>query len=390
MPESRTGRGGARWRSLLERSPLWREHSFLKLWAGQSVSLTGSAITTLALPLTAIYTLHAGAAQIGVMKTLLWLPYILVSLHAGAWSDRRRRRPVMIAANLGQAVILSAIVVLAVGHLLTLPLLFGAVFVTGTLTVLFDVSYSAYLPSLVDRTSLINANSRLQASAAVAQIGGPGLGGLLVQLVTAPVALLADAVSFVISVLSLLWIRDPEPVPEQEAGQAGTLAQIRTGLTVVLKDPLLRALVGTSAFFNFFAQWMSVLLLLFAVHVLGLSAGLIGLAIGTSAIGALIGSVAAGPASRRLGVGPAIMACVAGECLVMLLIPAAPAGHHALAAVIIAVAIGISGMGSAMSSIVGTSIRQVVTPGHLIGRMTATYRLVSFGVIALGALCGGA
>jgi MFS family permease len=380
------GRGGIRGRAT---SPLWREPSFLKLWAGQSVSLTGSAVTSLALPLTAIYALHAGAEQVGLMKTLLWLPYVLISLHAGAWSDRRRRRPVMIAANIGQATVLAGIVVLAIEHLLTLPVLFVAVFLAGSLTVFFDVSYSAYIPALIGRDLLIPANSRIQASASVAQIGGPGLGGLLVQLVTAPVALLADAISFIVSALSLLWIRDREPAPAPRPGEAGTLAQIRTGLAVVLKDPLLRALVGTSAFFNLFAQWMSVLLLLFAVHVLGLSPGVIGLVAGSAAVGALIGSLQAGKASRRLGVGPAVLACVAVECVVMFAIPFAPAGHPVVAALMLTAALAVSGLGSAMSSIIGTSIRQTVTPQHLIGRMTATYRFVSFGVIALGALCGG-
>ncbi len=372
------------------RSPIWAQRSFLKLWAGQSVSLVGSAVTSLALPLTAIYTLHVTSAQLGVLKTVQWLPYIFFSLHLGAWTDRRRRKPLMIGANLGQAVILTGIVVLALTHVLTLAALVVAVFITGGLTVAFDLSYNAYLPSLVDLDLLIQANSRLQTSASVAVIGGPGLGGVLVQLLTAPVALLADAASYVVSVASLLWIKEPEPVPVvKSADGPGVTAQIKTGLKVVLGDPLLRALVGTSAFFNLFAQWMSVLLVLFAVRVLHLPAGEIGLMVGTPAVGALVGSLLANRVSKRLGIGPTVMSCVVFECAVLLVVPFVPASHPAVAAVMIAVALALSGIGSALSSIVGISVRQSVTPPELYGRMTATYRFVSFGVIALGSLFGG-
>jgi MFS family permease len=379
------GRRGAR----AVRSPLWHKPDFLKLWAGQSVSLMGSSVTSLAIPLTAIYTLHAGAEQIGVLKTLQWLPYLLVSLLVGAWSDRHRRRRVMIGVNVAQALVMGTIVTLGVTRLLTLPILYVAVFAAGTLTVFFDLSYSAYVPAVAGRDLLVPANSRLQASASVAQIAGPGLGGLLVELVTAPVALIADAASFVFSAASLLWIRDREPAPRPHPGEAGVLSQVRIGLVVVLKNPLLRALVGTSAFFNLFSQWMAVLLILFAVRDLGLHPGTIGLVTGSAAVGALAGSFLAGPASRRFGIGVSVMGSVVGECVVLLAVPFAPASHPALAAVLIAAVLAASGLGSALSSIVGTSVRQAVTPQHLIGRMTATYRFVSFGVIALGALCGG-
>lgn len=373
----------------LGRSPIWAQHSFLKLWGGQSISLVGSAVTSLALPLTAIYTLHADAAQIGVMRTVQWLPYILFSLQLGAWTDRRRRKPLMIGANLGQAIMLSTIVTLAVTHVLTLPILVGAVFVTGTLTVTFDLSYNAYLPSLVDRDLLLPANSRLQTTASIAVIGGPGLGGVLVQALTAPVALLADAASYLVSIASLLWIREPETAPEVSPDTPGMLGQIRVGLAVVLKDPLLRSLVGTSAFFNLFSQWMSTLIVLFAVRDLHLAASVIGLMVGTPAIGAVAGSLLAGRVSKWLGIGPSVMACVVLECGALLVVPFAPVSHPGVAAVLIAVMLAASGLGSALSSIVGISVRQVVTPPSLYGRMTATYRFVSFGVIALGSLFGG-
>ncbi len=376
-------------RKLALTSPLWHKPGFLKLWAGQSVSLMGSAVTGLALPLTAIYVLHVNAGQIGVLKTLQWLPYIVISLFVGAWSDRHRRRPVMIAVNLGEALVLGVIVALAKLGALSLPILFVAVFITGSLTVFFDVSYTGYIPTLVGKDDLLGANSRLQSSSAVAQISGPAIAGLLIQLVTAPLALLADAISFVVSVASLLWIREREAAPERPTTKIGVISQIKAGLVVVVKDPVLRALVVTSALFNLFAQWINVLFLIFAVRTLGMSAGVIGAIASGAAVGALLGSLSAGMLSRVFGVGRAYMASVAGECLVLLAVPFVPSHHVAFAAIVMALAFAVNGAGSAISSIGSNAIRQAVTPQHLIGRMTATNRFISYGVIAIGALVGG-
>lgn len=370
-------------------SPLWHKPGYLKLWGGQSVSLLGSSVTTLALPLTAILTLHADAAQIGVMKSLQWLPWIFVSLWVGAWSDRRRRRPIMVGADIGQVIILGGIVGLALGHMLSLPVLFVAVFALGVMTVCFNLSYSAYVPFIAGRDLLVPANSRLQASASVASIAGPGLGGLLVELLTAPVALIADAASFVVSAISLLWIRETEPAPVRPPERMSVIAQIGIGISLVFKDPLLRALVGTSGFFNLFIQWISALLVLFMVHDLRLNAGIIGLLVTCQSVGALTGSFLSGVASRRFGIGRTIMGAVVCECLVMLAAPLAPASHRALAAVMIGAVLFVNGMGSTLSGIIGTSVRQAVTPQQMIGRMTAAFQFVGFGVVALGALGGG-
>jgi MFS family permease len=353
------------------------------------VSLLGSSVTTLALPLTAIYTLHAGAAQVGIMKTLQWLPWILVSLWAGAWSDRHRRRPAMIGADIGQALVLGAIVALAAARLLTLPVMFGAVFCLGTLTVFFNLSYSAYVPFIAGRDLLVPANSRLQASASFAAVAGPGLGALLVETLTAPVALVADVASWLVSAASLLWIGQTEPPAARPAAAATLRAQIGAGLSVVFASPLLRALMGTSGFFNLFIQWMNTLFVLFMVHDLGLRTAAIGLMVSCQSAGALAGSFLSSPASRRFGIGPAFMWSVVCECLVMLGAPLVPAGHHLLAAVLIAAVLFINGLGSTVSGIIGTSVRQAVTPPGLIGRMTAAFQFVGYGVVALGALCGG-
>jgi len=359
------------------------------LWAGQSVSLLGSSVTTLALPLTAIYTLHADAAQIGVMKTLQWLPWILVSLWVGVWSDRHRRRSAMIAADFGQALVLAAIVALALAHLLSLPIMFVAVFCLGTLTVFFTLSYSAYVPFIAGRDLLVPANSRLQASASFAAIAGPSLGALLVELLTAPVALVADIASWLVSAASLLGIRKTEPAPDRPPGKPSVRAEIQAGLSLVFSNPLLRALMGTSGFFNLFIQWMNTLFILFMVRDLGLHPTTIGLMVSCQAAGSLTGSFLSSPASRRLGIGRAFMVAVVCECLVMFVAPLAPVGHRLLAALMIGSMLFVNGLGSTVSGIIGTSVRQAVTPLGLIGRMTAAFQFVGYGVIALGAVAGG-
>lgn len=368
--------------------PLLRNRSFVKLWAGQSVSLLGSSVTTLALPLIAIYTLHAGAEQVGLLKAVLWLPYLLIALWAGAWCDRHRRRRVMIVANAGQALAIGSIAVFALTGALTFPLLLVAVFAAGCLAVFFDLSYNAFVPSIVARTRLVPANSRLQSSASVAQIAGPGLAGLLVQFFTAPVALLADAASFVVSVVTLWWIRGSEP-PAPRPDEGGVWSQIRVGLAIVIRNPLLRALTGNAAVFNLFAQWMAALLVLFEVRDLGLRPGTIGLVAGAAAAGALAGSMLAGAATRSLGVGRALLTAVIGGSVVLLAVPFVPAGHPVLAAVMLAAVLSVSSAGTAMSSVVAISVRQAVTPRHVIGRMTATYKFMTYGLITVGALGGG-
>jgi MFS family permease len=353
---------------------------FGKLWAAQSVSAFGSQITLLALPLTAISTLHAEAWQVGLLGTAEWLPFLLLALPAGVWGDRRVRRPVLVAADLGRALVLAAVVVAAVTGALTFPLLLILTFVFGAGTVFFEVFYYSYLPSLVGADALLGANSRLQASESVAQIGGPGLGGLVIQAVTAPVALLADAVTFLLSGLALASIRARERTPQ--TADVPVIPQLREGLAFSVRNRLVLTLLGTAAICNFFLQWIMVLFTLFCVRERHLDAGLIGLILAAGAVGGLAGSAVTTPLARRFGLGPVTLWTVAGECAALTLLPA---GSTAL------MAAGWFGCGfsAAISRVVSISIRQSVTPPPLLGRVNATHRFVSYGVIALGTLAGG-
>ncbi len=218
------------------------------MWAGQSVSVFGSAITQLALPLTAVTLLNATPAQMGLLNAAQMLPFLLVALVAGAWVDRRRRRPIMLLADIGRAVCLALIPLSLWLGWLRMEVLYVLVFGIGVLTVIFDVAYYAFLPSLVRREHLVEGNSKLEVSNSVAEIGAPGLAGWLVQVFTGPVALLIDAASFAVSAVMLAWVRITEPEPQPRVAGAPNLVQeIREGLGVVLGNRMLWSIAGCTA-----------------------------------------------------------------------------------------------------------------------------------------------
>jgi MFS family permease len=361
---------------------------FNLLWTGTSVSFVGAEITALALPLLAVYTLDAGPTTLGLLGSATWVPYVLFALLAGAWGDRIRRRRVLIAADLVRGVLLGAVVVLALTGTLSVPLLLGLAFLVGVGNVFFEVFYYSYVPTLVDREALLGANSRLQASESTAQVAGPGVSGLLVQFLGAPLAVLADAVSFLFSGAMLSRIRKAEPVPEA-TDDGPIFRQIRAGISLTWRNRILLTLVGTAAICNLTAQWIIVLFPLFCVQMLHLDAGLIGLIISTGAIGSLLGSAACGAITKRLGIGQASLWTLFGECVGFLLMPFAPADNDWVAVPMLIAGWFIVGFSAAVSRIISISVRQTVTPQNFLGRVNATHRFVSYGVVAVGTLAGG-
>jgi MFS family permease len=365
-----------------------RYPAFFKLWVGETVSLFGSQITTLALPLTAVLTLQATPAQLGVLNAARYAPFLLVTLFAGVWVDRGRRRPVLVGANLGRMVLLLLIPLAAVSGLLRVEYLYVVAFLVGVLTVFFDLAYQSFLPSLVRREHLVWGNSRLQASASTAEIGGPGLGGVLVELVTAPFALLFDALSFLVSAISLALIRAPESTPTPPADRGGLRAEIGEGLRVTFGNRYLRAIAGEAATFNLFEQAILTLFVLYATRELGMGAGVLGLTIATGGVGALVGSLVAGYAASRFGLGAALVGSMTLACVAPLLIPLT-GGDLAVAVPLLLLAFLAYGIGLGISSVHAVSLRQAVTPDGLLGRMNASYRFLVYGAIPLGALFGG-
>ena len=264
---------------------------FGRLWVGQTVSLIGTQVSFLAIPLTAALTLGATPLQMGFLGASQWLPFLLVGLPAGAWIDRHRRRPIMILADLARAASLGMVPMTAAFHVLSLPLLYASVFATGTLQVLFELSYQSYVPALVGRDRLMRANSRIQASMAGSEVGGPGIAGLLTQLVSAPTAVLVDALSYLVSAGSIARIRTSEPSPAVKPSPAGrTHAQnlrqsISDGLRTVAMDSVLRALAAEAALYNLFYTAVLTLLILFGTRDLALSPGLLGAVLALGAVG---------------------------------------------------------------------------------------------------------
>ncbi|MYS19642.1 Transmembrane secretion effector [Streptomyces sp. DvalAA-14] len=371
-----------------ERGGVLANRDFTKLWGGETVSLVGSQVTDMALPLTAILTLHATAFGIGLLNVARYAPFVLVSLFAGVWFDRRRRRPTLIVSNLGRAVLIGLIPLAHAFDLLSMTLLYAVGFTAGLLTVLFDIGILSYVPGLVDKRYLAEANSKITVSYSVAGIAGPGLAGFLVGALSAPVALTVDAVSYLVSAAALSRIRRTEPAPELPDVQPSVFSSIAEGLRTVIGSRILRHLATQSATFNLFENVMTTIFLVYAVRVLGLSPTQLGFVVGAGSVGALLGAMLASRIGDRLGFGQTLrlstlIACVSPLALL------APQGSGAVSLLVIGAALAVHGFHLAIFNINALTLRQTVTPTRLLGRMNASYRLVLFGTVPIGALLGG-
>ncbi|MEU5445346.1 MULTISPECIES: MFS transporter [Streptomyces] len=372
------------------RPSLWANTDFTKLWIGQTASLVGAQISDLALPLTAVFALHATSQQVGLLSTAIRLPYLLVALFVGVLVDRLGRRHLMMGADLGRALILGMIPFLYWLHTLGLSLLYVIGFLAGCGTVLFDVAAQAYLPRLVDRDDIALGNSRLGSAQSAATIGGPALGGVLVQWLTAPVAVCAASFSYLLSVLNVWLIRHRETAAEPSSGSgvAGTLRQIRDGLKLVLYNEPLRAMSLMAAVFNLSFTAFEVVFVQYMPHDLKLTAGEIGLVMAALGPGFLVGAMFAARLPKRLGYGRALLltACVANVVMPLIAL-LGPWGFLTVGALMV-INFLFASFGVANTVAVMT-IRQSITPDHLQGRVAATNRFVAMGVAPLGALLGG-
>jgi MFS family permease len=364
---------------------LLRERDFRRFWAGQTISLFGDQVTLLALPLVAVLALHANAAQMGYLGGAELIPNLLFSLHAGAWVDRRgRRRQMMLATDLGRAALLATIPIAYAFDVLTFAQLYVVGFLVGTLSVLFFVSYNTLFVALVPRERYLEANSVLNGSRALSYVGGPSVGGLLVQALSAPGALVVDAVSFVASALALKSISPVEP-PTEKAERG----HLKAGIRYILGSPIVRASLLATATINFFNFVFWALFILYATRTLGVGPGALGLVLGAASVGGVIGSIVTGRISRRIGVGPAfILGCVLFPAP-LVLVPLAGGGHWRILAFLFA-AEALSGFGVMILDITAGSIKAALVPDRLRARVTGAYMVVNYGVRPVGALLGGA
>jgi MFS family permease len=376
-------------RSLRPRGGLWGHADFMRLWTGQTISEFGSQVSGLAIPWVAAVGLHASPFAFSLLGVVGLLPFILFALPAGVWVDRLRRKPILIVGDAARAVLLAvipvlwALDVLAIWHLLVIS------FVVGVLTVFFDVAYQSYLPSLVDREQLVEGNAKLQLTVSTANVAGPGVAGALIAAITAPYAIVVDAISFVVSTAFMIPIRRPEILPERSEGapKPRMLPELKEGLAFVVRHPHLRAIAACTGSSNFFGAIGFTIALLYLVRTLHLSSFEVGFYFAMFGAGSIVGALAANPVQRAIGVGRAIVLPALLFPVFGFSVPLAPTGFPL--PVLIAGAL-VGGYSQVAYNITQVSLRQAITPERLQGRMNASMRWIVWGTLPLGQLAGGA
>ena len=368
---------------------LWHHRDFRNFWAAQTISQFGSQVDDLALGLVAVIVLDATAFEVAVYGTLNFLPFILFTLPAGVWVDRLPRKPILVIGDLGRFAVLLTIPVAYALDALTLWQLYAVAFLTGVFTVFFDVAYQSYLPSLVERKDIGEGNSKLEITRSTAQLAGPGLGGALVEILTAPYAVLVDAFSFLASGTLLLRIRKrEEPLPAAPSETKPSLrAELKEGLKFVLGNPNLRAQAGCTATANFFFNVTFAIYLVYLVRELELSPGVIGLLFGVGSVGSLLAALTTTRISSRFGIGPTTIAVSLLYLPAMLLIALAPAGFPLPFLVLGGILLGFV---IVVYNITQVTYRQAICPPRLQGRMNSVMRFIVWGTIPIGTLLGGA
>lgn len=365
------------------------QRDFRLLWAGDTVSAVGDAVTGIALPLVALGELHATTAATAGLAGVGYLPMLVLGLPIGAWVDRLARRPLLLASNALAAVAVGSVPAAAAADVLTFTQLVVVSLLLGATQVITQTAASAFLPEVVPRDRLVEANGALQASASAAQIGGPSVAGLLVQALTAAGALVVDAVSFAAATAALAVVRTrpgTRPTPGHRS-RGALVREIRDGLRHVFADPILRVLVVNAAVANLALSAAFALLVPFLSRTVGLSAGLLGLLVGLGSAGGVLGAACAGRLARRFGTGRVVLVGVAGSTPFGLLIPLAGPGPRLL---LVVAGLFVLTVGLGLYNVTVVSYRQAATPPELLGRVTAAMRVVQQGVMPLGAALAAA
>ena len=367
---------------------LWGHPDFRRFWTGQTLSFFGSEVTLLALPLTAVVTLDASGVEMGLLAAAGISPALVAGLFAGALVDRTRRRPILIAADLGRAAVLGSVPVVYLLDWLSVWYLCLVAFLAGVLTTFFDIAHASLLPSIVRREQLVEGNSKLEISRSGALILGPGLAGLIVYLLTAPIAILIDSFSFVLSALALGRVRAVEARPERFEPRRSLLADVREGVGVIARSPLLWTMGNSLGVYNLFAGMFSAVYLLFVTRELDVPPAAVGIIFGIGGLGFPVAALSARRVADSIGVGPTIVwgACVSDAAF--LLVPLAT-GPVVMAVAMLTFARLVATLGGPVTSINQISLRQAITPDRLLGRVNGTMRFVSLGLAPLGALVGG-
>ncbi len=366
---------------------LWRHRPFVTFWSAATISLFGSQITLLALPLTAVLMLHASAGQMGALTALEMLPALALSLFAGVLVDRLHRRPLLVAADLGRAALLALVPLAALLGMLRIELLYPIALLNGALNLVAELAAGAFLPALMAREQILEANGKLAAITSVAEVAGPGLASFCVQILTAPIALVLDVLSFLVSGLLLRSLRVIEP-PLPDAAQHNLLREMRAGLQIILRERVLRPIALTSLTMNLFGGAFDALVILYFSQALELTPLAIGAIFTVGSIGSLAGAILSARITRWLGMGPTI---IVGAILIGIGWSVIPLGSGPLPFLLIILAGGrvISGLGNTIYNLVSTSLSQQRVSEQMLGRYRASLNFIGIGFLPLGAALGG-
>lgn len=367
---------------------LWHHHDFRNLWLGQTASMLGTDMTGIVLPLLAALTLDASLVEIGMLSASVYVPTLLMSLLAGVWLDRKPKRPIIVLADVGRALLLVTIPLALWQDVLTMPLLIGISLAVGVGSVVSDIGNAAILPILVDRENLIEGNSKLEVSASVSNIGGNTVGGVAISVLPAPLAVILNAVLYAVSAVFTFAIRKEE-VPEPDGQPRHVIREIAEGASFVFSNVTLRVLVGATLIANFFAFALDPIFLVYIARTLDLDPFYIGVILSSSGAGALVGALVSGPLSRRLPLGRLLVATTAGVGLIVLLVPLATFMPLPVAVGMLIVMQFLDAVLVIVCNVNMRAYRSSITPDRLQGRMNASVRMVVMGVAPLGAIAGG-
>jgi MFS family permease len=363
-------------------------NDFNKLWFGETVSMFGAQISMLAIPLLAVMLLEATPMEMGILTACGSFPFFLFSLFIGAIVDNHKRKPLLIIANIGSFTFLTMIVSLYWFSLLTMNTLYILQFLLASMAVLFELTYLSYVPSLVDKDKLSTSNSKLEGSRAVAQMGGPGIGGILVEILSAPFALITHACSYVVSTISLLLIKKEEQVVKS-AQNKSVFGQIKEGLSVLVKNKVLLSITSTTALLNSLKSSFSAVYIIYVVEMLSINSSLLGIIVGIGSVGALIGASITTFLTKKVGIGKSILTGCLFYCLGIIIVPFIPATPY-VSTVFLIIAQFFTALGGTIYFISQVTLRQTITPNNLLGRVNASNRFISRSFAPFGALLGGA
>lgn len=368
---------------------LWRHANFLKLWSAETVSAFGDAISDVALPLIAIITLGAGAREMGIRKALDNAPILLFGLFVGVWVDRVRRQPLMIATQLGQGILLATIPIATLVGVLRIELLYFVSFLGGTLSAIFVLATTTFLPSLVPQEVLVEGNSKLSASRSAAKIAGPGLAGFLVDRITAPFTIALDALSFIVSGVCLIFVRSAESVKICNQQSPGIWHEIGEGFRAIFFHPILSAITIGTTIGSFGGTIYGTVFILYLTRELMINSTWLGIIVASAGGASLLGATVANPGAQRYGPGPILIGSTLLMGIGMGIVPLAAEVSMFAIPIVIAAQV-FQSIGLTVYSISQISLRQAITPNELLGRVNASRRVLVFGVIPFGAVISGA